>query len=317
MQASIVIPTYNREKNIFQILKLLSKQICTSSKIEIIICDSNSRNRAKLLSFIQSFNRKNIIYANIKINHQALKRNYGVKISNAKNIIFIDDDCMPSNKFLYYHLRKLNLERKKEIYCGSVKYCKSKNNNNLINYRDSRLIKFSDISSKNIPAKNFISMNMSCKLNILKSNIFDPRFRHYGFEDFEFAYRLKTQFKFILIEALINHKDDRSFNDFLKKHYYLGKFGIQDIIKINHKAYKNTIFYKIENNFLIKFLKKIIFLQLILKIFIFFLIKIEKQLTNSHPFIYRAGIFLAFLSGSIERSFEVNSTYKDLVKWYK
>jgi glycosyltransferase involved in cell wall biosynthesis len=317
MEVSIVIPTYNREKNIFKILQLLSKQICTSSKIEIIICDSNSRNRIKLLSFIQSLNRKNIIYTNIKINHQALKRNYGVKISRAKNIIFIDDDCMPSNKFLYYHLRKLNLERKKEIYCGSVKYYKSKNNNNLVNYRDSRLIKLSDISSKNIPAKNFISMNMSCKLNILKSNIFDPRFRHYGFEDFEFAYRLKTKFKFILIEALINHKDDRSFDDFLKKHYYLGKFGIQDIIKINQNAYKHSIFYKIENNFLIKYLKKIIFFKSILKIFISFLIRIEKKLINNHPLIYRAGIFLAFLSGSIERSPEVNSTYKDLVKWYK
>jgi hypothetical protein len=61
-----------------------------------------------------------------------------------KNIIFIDDDCMPSIKFLYYHLRKLNLERKREIYCGTVKYYKSKNNNNLVNYRDSRLIKLSD-----------------------------------------------------------------------------------------------------------------------------------------------------------------------------
>jgi len=317
MEASIIIPTYNREKNIFKILKLLSKQICTSSKIEIIICDSNSRNRIKLLSFIQSLNRKNIIYANIKINHQALKRNHGVKISSAKNIIFIDDDCMPSVKFLYYHLRKLNLERKREIYCGTVKYYKSKNNNNLVNYRDSRLIKLSDISSKNIPAKNFISMNMSCKLNILKSNIFDPRFRHYGFEDYEFAYRLKTRFKFILIQALIKHKDDRSFDDFLKKHYYLGKFGIQDIIKINQKAYKHSIFYKIENNFLIKYLKKIIFFKLILKIFISFLIRIEKKLINNNPLIYRAGIFLAFLSGSIERSPEVNPTYKDHAKWYK
>jgi glycosyltransferase involved in cell wall biosynthesis len=316
IKISLIITTFNREKNIFKILNLLLKQVSVKEELEVIICDSFSKNKLKILSYKELFKKLNIIYLESKVNHQAFKRNLAAKKSSGKNIVFIDDDCFPSNKFLSEHLKKLNLNKKKEIYCGLVKYFKHSHVANLIRYRDSRLVSFNNDSHGNIPVKNFISMNMSLNSEILKTEklLFDNRFRFYGFEDFEFAFRFSNRFKFILNHGLIYHMDDRNFSEFLEKHYYLGRIGIADIIKINLLSAKHSIFYKLEKNFFINLFINIPYIKYFLKVLHLLIIKIEKHIFFYLPAIYKFGILIAYLRGFSDR-YEKNF-YKNS-RWYR
>ena len=102
IEISIVIATFNREKNLFNIIHALKKQISVlQCHFEIILCDSNSNKRISVINYIKQFNNLKTHYYNCSINHQAYKRNYGLKKSKGKYVIFIDDDCIPENKFLY------------------------------------------------------------------------------------------------------------------------------------------------------------------------------------------------------------------------
>lgn len=321
IEISIVIATFNREKNLFNIIKAFQKQISVlECQFEIILCDSNSNKRISVVNYIRQFNNLKIHYYNCPINHQAYKRNYGLKKSKGKYAIFIDDDCIPENNFLDSYLKTLRLNRKNVVYCGQVKYIHFKENINLIKYRQSRLITHLK-KEDNIPIKNFISMNMGInkKAFQLKNFFFDNKFKYYGFEDFEFAYRLlKNSFKITLIRALVFHYDNRNFNIFLKKYNYLGEFGILDITKINLEAAKKSIFYKIDTNILLNYfikIHKIIYFISMLQKFIIF---IEKRSYFYLSYIYKIGIFVAFLLGMIKRkkNYKENNLLK-LYSWYK
>ena len=317
---SLIITTFNREKNIFEIINSIGKQICIlKDTVEIIICDSNSTKKLSLLNFIKQFKGIKITHYNCKINHQAFKRNYGIKNSSGRNKIFIDDDCFPERKFLYNYLKILSLNRKKNIYFGLVNYVNFKQNENLIKYRQSRV--FCSPNQENVPYKNFLTMNMAYNDGtILKNEIFfDNRFRNYGFEDFEFAYRFKKKkYKLLQIKSIVFHRDNRDFEDFLNKYNFLGSHGINDIIKINITAAKDLIYYRIEKNFLIELFLKIplirFFLDFMQKSISFY----EKKTKFYNPLLYSLGIVVAYLKGVSHRSFylkEKNYNLKD--QWYK
>jgi glycosyltransferase involved in cell wall biosynthesis len=314
---SIIITTYNRSENIFKIINFLQKQICVNKNFEIIISDSNSNDRLKIRNYTKQF-----LYVNSKVNHQAYKRNFGAKSSSGQNLIFIDDDCFPDKKFLFNHSNNLRLQKTRAIYCGLVKYIQSKNNHYLIRYRDERLITLKNSNANNIPEKNFISMNMAMSKKVLLTNkiLFDERFRFYGFEDFEFADRYKSKGYIIsLSKALIFHKDQRSFDLFLKKYHALAEFGITDISKINLGAAKKSIFYKIEKNLFIRLFLNLPFSGIFLQYLEKFLIFIDSKITFYFATLYKFGIFIAFLIG-LRKRFKNLAKHTYLItnnSWYK
>jgi hypothetical protein len=165
-------------------------------------------------------------------------------------------------------------------------------------------------------------MNMALnKHDILfkKKFLFNNKFRFYGFEDYEFAYRLERSFyKFYLTKALIYHNDQRTFDDFLKKYHFLGKFGIMDIIRINFPAAKDTIYYKIEKNFIIVFILKIPGVFNILNFIEHLIIVIESKTKIYLPILYKTGIFIAYLKGILQRYSQYKNTYLiNQNNWYK
>jgi glycosyltransferase involved in cell wall biosynthesis len=317
IQISVIITTYNREKNIFDLINFINKQVgIVKNKIEIIICDSNSKKKLSVMNYIKYFKSIRIIYYNCKINHQAFKRNVGIKNSLGKYKVFIDDDCFPENDFLYNFLKTLHLNRKKIIYFGLVNYIKFKENKNLIRYRQSRV--YSSPNGLNVPYKKFLTMNMAYNSDsVIKKDIFfNNKFRNYGFEDFEFAYRLqKNYYKLIQVNSLVYHKDNRNYDNFLKKYIFLGRFGIEDIITINLEAAKNLIYYKIEKNFFIKVLLKIPFIFYFLNIIENIISFFEKKLFY-FSFLYEIGISTAYLKGVLLRS-SINIDNSQKNNWYK
>jgi glycosyltransferase involved in cell wall biosynthesis len=319
---SIVISTYNRENNIIEIINLFNKQINFPKKnFEIIICDSNSKKRLSIINYIKQFKDLKIKYYNCLVNHQAYKRNYGLKKSCGQYIVFIDDDCFPEINFLYKYFNYFKLNKKKIIYCGLVKYNIFPNIKSFIHYRQSRQISLNSFNKNNIPAKNFVSMNMGLIKNNFynKKNVFNNKFRYYGFEDFEFAYRaIMKSYKIILINPLVIHRDARTFLQFLLKYNYLGEYGIIDITKINIKAAQQSIFYKIENNFFISLFLTIPKINIFLKKIQEILILIEKKNLFYFSIIYKFAILVAFLRGVSLRQIKIKKGYKTIENsWYK
>lgn len=319
---SIIITTYNRVDNIIKIINYFQKQVNIKNNFEIIICDSNSKNKFRIINYINQFINLKIKYLNSPVNHQAYKRNLGAKNSSGDYLIFIDDDCFPNNKFLFNYYNLLKIGKIKTIYCGLVEYIQSSKAKYLIQYRNDRLISFKNVNSKNILEKNFVSMNMALSKKIFLTNkfLFDDRFRFYGFEDFEFAYRFKkNSYQIILSKALIFHKDQRGFEQFLKKYFSLAQFGITDIIKINLSAAKKSIFYKIENNFFIKLMLNLPFIGSLLTFLEKFVILIDKKIFFYFSPIYKLGILVAYLRGVKKRhSTPTQDNYLLMTNnWYK
>ncbi len=320
IQTSIIITTFNREKNIFELIGLLNKQLNILKKtIEIVICDSNSKKRLSILTYIKQFHSLKIIYYNCKINHQAFKRNYGIKNSVGKYKILIDDDCFPDNNFLKDFIKILQLNRKRSLYCGLVKYVQFKENERLIKYRQSRVYYLN--KKENVPNKNFLTMNMGLNSCVLpKVNIiFNNKFRNYGFEDFEFAYRFKKNYyKLLQIKSLVYHRDNRNFDDFLKKYNFLGCYGIIDIIQINLMAAKELIYYKIEKNIMINFFLKIPCARLFLHWIERFISFIERKTSFYFPLLYNIGIATAYLKGvALRKYYREKKIFNSRYEWYK
>ena len=67
---------------------------------------------------------------------------------------------------------------------------------------------------------------------------------------------IKKGFNFIPSKPVIYHLDDRSYRDYLNKIYYLSRYSVTNLKKINYQSWKNTIYFKIENNFLINLFSK-------------------------------------------------------------
>lgn len=113
IRISVIVPTYNEEKNILKCMKLLNKQTLPRKGYEIIVVDGGSRDRTVKLA------RK---YAN-KVIQQKSKgiggaRNDGVRIAKGDIIATTDADCMVPKDWLEKILKNLKDEKYIAV-CGS------------------------------------------------------------------------------------------------------------------------------------------------------------------------------------------------------
>lgn len=306
---SIIIPTYKRNKYLLKIINNLNRQFFFNNLIEIIVIDSFKNN------FFKQLKLKNTIYFNITENSNALKRNIGIKKAKYKNIIFMDDDCFPSNTFLkdYYSLFK-KLKNKK-IICGSVVYDqKDIKKNDYLTFR----LKNHFVINKNffsqdlvLNPSNIVTMNMGLKLNYFSNFFFRKEFKNYGFEDFEFGFRyIKNGYRIVGSYPLVIHKEDRSYINYLNKFYFLGNKGCKIFSNINFAAYKTSRYYKLEtilsvfkNNYFFIWSINILFK------FSFFLFNLK---LFKNKYLFKFTVILAFTRGVLDR---FNNQSKQLV-WY-
>jgi glycosyltransferase involved in cell wall biosynthesis len=319
---SIIIPTYNRSYYLLQILEKLKKNFLNFKKFEIIICDSLSKDNteSKVNNFINNNMFLPIRYFKITKNIHSLKRNIGLKKAKGKYVIFLDDDCFPEENFVkdYFNLLSKNSD---VIYCGTVKYPKGLLEKNFIKYRQSThfIINKNDANPEvNLPASKIVTMNMASKKNIFIKNkiLFNQNFNRYGFEDYEFGFRLiSNKFKLVASNPVVYHYDKRLFSSYLNKIRFLGFESMKYLVKLNFAAAKENNFYKLESFILIKaFLNFSIFKNLLLlfqKICIFLDVRFVY-----FPFIYKLAIASAYLEGCFYRK-KYNDTKHINNYWYK
>ena len=179
-------------------------------------------------------------------------------------------------------------------------------------------MKNSKINKKNYlsPAK-IVTMNMAMKNSKLlkKTKYFNEKFGGYGFEDYELGYRLiKEGFNFIPCKPVVYHLDERDYRDYLNKIYFLSRYSVIKLKRINYDSWKDTIYFKIENNSLVNFLSKIKFINLLFKNLEKFIGFVERNFFLYLPKFYRFGIFLSYCRGYYDR--KVFRKYKNY-DWYK
>lgn len=102
---SIIIPTINREKELYNTIKYIYLQLFV--EFEIIIIDQNKVfNLHYYKKIISTFNNINIKVIKQEQPNASKARNRGAKLSKNKILLFIDDDVVIKSKlFLYNHLK--------------------------------------------------------------------------------------------------------------------------------------------------------------------------------------------------------------------
>ncbi|WP_440933639.1 glycosyltransferase [Candidatus Pelagibacter sp.] len=317
---SVVIPTYNRPKYLNKILYKLVKSTIPS---EILICDggSNISSKSQIKQIINKYYSHNIKYFDIGYNNHSAKRNKGIKNSNSKYIVLLDDDCIPEKKFLekYYSLLEKN-KFKKYCFCGSVVYPNNILKKNFIKFRQSRhfvINQKENFLENYLHPRNIVTMNMAFKKKIIidKKIFFYEKFNIYGFEDYEFGYRLKeNDVKFVASYPLVYHYDERSFKQYLEKIKFVGYEGGNYLIKLNKKASLENNYIKIQTNFVVNLLKKT---RLSLSIFKYLernFVILEKKM-HLPNIIYKILCVNAYLIGYLMSSDKKNDKF--FIGWYK
>ncbi len=315
---SVIIPTYKRNDKLKKLIRELVSQAPSGIKIEIIIIGNH-----KLNFSYKNFDKKNIKIKCfiIKKNSNAVKRNTGIKYSKGKNIILIDDDCLPEKSFISNYLKLFKKIHDKDILCGSVKYLNSKiKNENFVRYRQSRhfIVTRINLNRKiKLNASNIVTMNMGMRNSELlkKTKYFNEKFGGYGFEDYEFGYRLiKSGFNLIPSKPSVYHLDERSYQSYLNKIYFLARYSVINLKKINFESWQKTIYFKIENNLIINLFYKIKLIYPIINAIERCIEYIERNTFLYLPKLYRFGIFLSYCKGYYDRKeFKKSKNYD----WYK
>jgi len=304
---SVIIPTFNREKQLINILKNLKSQLNNKYKIEIIICDSYSDYNKKIFPK-QKYNFK-IKYININENILAKKRNFGIKLSKYKYIILLDDDCIPDRNFLKEYHKSFIEIKPNSILSGIVDYpIKYLKKSNYIKYRNSKHFKYTDHKNyynNYLPANKIVAMNMGFinSSAMKKLGYFNEKFIGYGFEDFEFGYRYnKFGYKLIKTRARIIHDEGApNLEKYLNKFFHLGRDGMKNLILINKNSAKKTTYNKLENNLIFKIITKMPKLEFLLLNIEKILLVFEKFQNIYLPYLYDFLRTLSYTRGFLNR----------------
>jgi len=309
---SIVISSWKRRVLLIKIIKKLEKQNISKNLFEIIIVNSFPELN---LNFLDN---KLVKIFNINSNSNAQKRNLGILKARFKNIIFLDDDCLPEKNFLFKYYRIFRSMDYSSIACGSVIYeDKKKTKQKYLNYRQKKhfIVKNNNFTKeRQIKPSQIVTMNMALKK--IKNNkiYFNKNFKSYGFEDYEFCHRLiKKGFKFFKSNPIIYHVDNRSFEDYLKKFYFLGNKGSKTLMEIDYKAFQETNYYFLENFFLTRKIIKIPFFIMLCVWFNIALKNLNKFFLYKFDLFLKINILMSYFLGYSDR---VNHKNK-LVSWYK
>jgi len=98
---TVVVPTYNREKLLRNLLDSLFRQSYPANKFEIIVVDDGSKDgtREMVETYRKGANR-NLKYFYQQNKGPAGARNTGIRNSSGSLIVFTDDDCIASSNWL-------------------------------------------------------------------------------------------------------------------------------------------------------------------------------------------------------------------------
>ncbi|MCK6259430.1 glycosyltransferase [Fictibacillus sp. KIGAM418] len=240
----VVIPVFNQAIPLLCTLHGFHKQSVNTFKISIV--DDGSEEDIK--SIVNLFEDVlDITYTRINKSGRAIARNVGVEaLQNPSTLIFCDADRIPARDFILEHANAHNMKQH-ALVVGDIKemYVPNLWNNlptvfhNYLSTQRLRRPQYPRIiytlfdeegeSISNIPWLATFSGNFSIGYDLFKKvGGFDPDFRYWGFEHFEFGYRAYRQsVKFLYNRKAVNihiaHSRQNNYQNHLKKSHDIFK----------------------------------------------------------------------------------------------
>ena len=102
---SVIIPIYNGESDLPELIKSLENQTYPSDLVEYLLIDNNSSDHTPIIlaEAVKKAQEKNINFKHLtenKIQSSYAARNLGIRESNNEILVFTDADCRPDNHWL-------------------------------------------------------------------------------------------------------------------------------------------------------------------------------------------------------------------------
>ena len=250
LNVSVVIPTYNRRRDLEKLLDALKKEFSSFSDFEVIVVDDGSFDGTD--EFLQTYKSP---FRLVKVIHNenkgsAVSRNDGIKKANNDIILFLDDDLIPASGILFNHVK--NHRNKNCAVIGNILYRETFKTRWVSRYLSTRGVHKIKRGEK-IPFKCFWTSNASIrKEHLVKVRFFDEAFKIAGGEDTEIAYRLeKAGTEFIYEENAICCHRPVSLSELLKKQESFGKKALPLLIK-KDKIFRKVFKLNLQTNLVVK-----------------------------------------------------------------
>lgn len=232
---SIIIPVYNAEKNIINLLEKIDLQ--TFKGFEVIIVDDGSTDRSAILI---NENISKYSYPIKLINQEnsgpAKARNLGVECSKGDIIVFLDSDCLPPENWLNEMLEPL----KEKCIAGSSCGYQVKNKEFLIaRYIDYEIARRHEkLLSRNIDSIGSYSAAYGKDI-FLKAGGFSTIYRNASGEDFDLAFNIKNMgYNFFFTKkTFVFHYHPEKLKKFLKQQYLRGYWRVKLYQRNSKKIY--------------------------------------------------------------------------------
>ncbi|MDD4938646.1 MAG: glycosyltransferase [Candidatus Omnitrophica bacterium] len=237
---SVIIPAYNSEKTIGQLIQSLLGQTYPKERFEIIIVDNNSRDNTYKIA--GTFPVK-VIQEN-KAQSSYAARNRGIEQACGELFAFIDADCTASGNWLEEGVRKLHAENA-DLVGGRVGFVFTKKRTASEMY--DAITHFN--MEKSVKTRQTTgSGNLFVRAPVFKKiGLFREDVRSGG--DMQFTYKaVNCGYKLVYSqEALILHPA-RTFKELLKKSFRVGT-GCVDILKARSMR-SSQVMWRILKDFL-------------------------------------------------------------------
>lgn len=235
MKASIIIPMYNAEKHIAELLEALTKQVERNFEV-IIIDDGSTDNSYKIAT--QTKTKFSLKIINQENQGPAVARNMGIKEAKSDIIIFLDSDCIPTKIFIKNILKPF---KNPEISGVQGEYI-TKNFNNLI----ARYVGY-EIEYRHRNMKEKIDHIATYACAYRKKDLgegFLTDFKEPNMEDIELSYRLSEQGKKLVFQpsAKVKHPHPENIFKYLKQQFKRGYWRVLGHYKHPKKLLKDSYF---------------------------------------------------------------------------
>lgn len=241
MEASIVIPTYNKVGHLKSTLKSLETLDYPRKFFEVMVVDDGSEDGTGSFLSGSDFDFQLRVLCHQRNRGRAAARNAGIRQVKGKVVVFLDDDMEVSPELLRAHLQK-HQEGHKLVVLGNVRSSPKVARTALVRYLDSRGV-HKLRPGQPVPFRYFATGNVSVKRDLLMEvGLFDERFRQFGGEDLELGCRLnKAGAEFVYApEAQTWRTDYGDIPELSKKMAIYGEFSLPLILQ-THPELKELV----------------------------------------------------------------------------
>jgi glycosyltransferase involved in cell wall biosynthesis len=238
LDATVVVPTFNKIATLLRTLEGLGSQDCVGA-FEVVVVDDASTDGTS-----EALGRMSPPYQLTTVRHdcnrgRAAARNSGIRAARGRLIVFLDDDMEAAAGLVSAHI-SAHAGGDKLAVVGNVRTHPRANHSAVARYLDTRGAQ-KIRSGGDLPFKYFSTNNSSVPRRDLESvGLFDEAFAAYGFEDVEIAARLASNLgvRFIYCEEAESlHLHKHTLEDLLEKKVLAGRSSLRLLLRKHPKLW--------------------------------------------------------------------------------